>query len=88
MGKNNDLIHLKRYVLGSWQSVILWKSLLTWLTASDEIRVLEFDIKFICSEYGSKHNMRQIKKFVCLRLANCLSVFNMDSKHDSQTEMK
>jgi len=40
------------------------------------------------SEYGFKHNLPQIKKFVCLRLDYCLSVFNMDWKHDSRIEMK
>jgi len=33
MGYKNDLIHLKDYVIS-----ILWQSLLTWITASDEIR--------------------------------------------------
>jgi len=61
MGYKNDLIHLKEYVLSVWQTTILWKSLLTWLTASDEIRVLSFDIHFISSEYGFKHNLSQIK---------------------------
>jgi len=58
------------------------------LTASDEIRALAFDIHLISSEYGFKHNLRQIKKFVCLRLAYCLSDLNMDRKHDSRIEMK
>ena len=31
---------------------------------------------------------RQILKFVCLLLAYCLSVLNMDSKHDSRIEIK
>jgi hypothetical protein len=84
----NDLIHLKEYVLSAWLTAILWQSLLTWLTESDKIRVLAFDIHLICSEYGFKHNLRQIKKFVCLRLTYCLSVLNMDSKRDSRIEMK
>jgi len=66
---------------------ILWQSLLTWLTASDEIRVLAIVIQLIRSEYGFKHNLPQIKKFVCLRLAYSLSVLNMECKHDSQIEM-
>jgi len=88
MGYKNDLIHLKEYVLNAWHTAILWKSLLTWLTASDEIRVWAFDIHLICSEYRFKYNLRQIKYFVCLILAYCLSVLNMDSKRDSRTEMK
>ena len=44
MGYKNDLIHLKEDVLSLWYTTILWQSLLTWLTASDEIRVLLFDI--------------------------------------------
>ena len=51
-----------------------------------EIRVLAFDTQLICSEYGFKHNMRQIKNFVCLRLAYCLPVLNMDRKRDSQID--
>jgi len=74
-------------VLHAWYKVILWQSLLKWLTGRDEILVLAFDIHLICSEYGFKHNMRQIKKIVCLRLAYCLSVLNMDCKHDSHIEM-
>jgi len=88
MGYKNDLIHLKEYVLGPWHTANLWQSLLTCLTAKNEIRVLAFDIHLICSEYGLKHNLRQIKKFLCLRLAYCLSVLNMDSKHSSRIEMK
>jgi len=42
----------------------------------------------ICSEYEFKNILRQIKKFVCLHLVYCLSVLNMDCKHDSQKEMK
>ena len=57
----NDLIHLREYVLTAF---ILWHSLLKWLTAGDEIRVFAFDIHFICSRYGFKHNLRQIMKFV------------------------
>ena len=53
---------------------IQWQSLLTWLTASDEILELAFDTHIISSEYGLKHNLRQIKKFVCLRLAYCLCI--------------
>jgi len=30
---------------------------------------LPFEIQLICSEYGFKHNLRQIKKFMNLRLA-------------------
>jgi len=64
MGYKNDLLHLKVYVLFLWHTTILWQSLLTWLTAIDEIRVLSFDIHLTFSEYGFKHNLRQIKKFV------------------------
>jgi len=80
----HDLVHLKEYVLSAFLTVILRQSLLTWLTDSNIIRVLAFDNHLICSEYGIKNNMSQIKKFVCLRLAYCLSVLNMDRKHDSQ----
>jgi len=69
MGNKHDLIHLKEYALSAWHTVILEQSLLTWLTANDEIRVLAFDIHLICSDNGFKHNMRQIKEFVCLRLS-------------------
>jgi len=65
MGYKNDLIHLKEYVLSCWHTTILWRSLLTWLTESDEIRVLSFDIHLTSSEYVFKHNLSQIKKFVC-----------------------
>jgi len=41
MGYKNDLIHLKVYAR---HTAILWQSPLTRLTASDEIRVLAFDI--------------------------------------------
>jgi len=81
----HDLIHLQKDVLHAWHTIILWQSLLIWLTASDEIRV--FDIQLICPECGFKRNLRQINKFVCLRLAYCLSVSNMDCKHDSQMEV-
>jgi len=64
MGYKNDLIYLKVYMLGSWCTDNLWPRLLTWLTAYDEIRVLAFDIQLICSEYGLKHNLGQIKRFV------------------------
>ena len=64
MGYKNDLIHLKEYLLSLWYTTILWQSLLTWLTASDEIRVLSFDIHLTSSEYGFKHNLSPIKKFV------------------------
>ena len=40
------------------------------MNASDEIRVLAFDIHFICSEYGFKHNLGQNKVFVYVRLAH------------------
>jgi len=88
MGYKYDLIHLKEYMLSTWHTAILWQSLLTCLTGSNEIRVLVFDIHLICSEYGFKHNLRQIKEFVCSRFAYSLSVLNMDWKHDSRTEMK
>jgi len=52
MGYKNDLIHLKKYLLNFWHTIILWQSLLTWHTASDEIRVLSFDIQLTSSEYG------------------------------------
>jgi len=65
MGYINELIHLKVYVLSVWHTTILWQSLLTWLTASDEIRVISFDIHSTSSVYGFKHNMSKIKKFVC-----------------------
>ena len=87
MGYKNDLIYLKGYVLGVWHTTILWQSLLTWITASEEILVLSFDIHFTSSEYVFNHNLRQIKEFV-FRLAYCLSVLNMDWNHDSQMEMK
>jgi len=65
MGYINDLMHLKFYVLNVNIRPFLRQSLITWLTASDEIRVLPFDIELICSEYGFKHNMRQMKELVC-----------------------
>ena len=52
MGYKNVLIHRTEYVLGAWHKAILWQSLLTWLNASDEIRVCTFDMRLICSEYG------------------------------------
>jgi len=61
MGYKNDLIHLKVYVLSVWHTTIQWQSLLTRLTASDEIRGLSFDIQIIPSEYGFKRNLSQIK---------------------------
>jgi len=70
----NNWIHLKGYVLSAWNTSNLWQSLITWLTASDEILELAFDTHIISSEYGLKHNLRQIKKFVCLRLAYCLCI--------------
>jgi len=39
MDYKNDLIHLKEYVLSTWHTANLWQSLLTKVTASDEIRV-------------------------------------------------
>jgi len=50
MGFKNDLIHLKSTCnrLTYKHSV---QSLLTWLTASDEIHVLSFDIHLTSSEY-------------------------------------
>jgi hypothetical protein len=77
MSYKNVLIHLIGYVLGAWHTAILWQSLLTWLTASDEIRVFTFDIHFICSEYGIKHNLQKMK-FLYLRLAFFLLVWNID----------
>jgi len=65
MGYKNYLIHLKEYVLCVWHTIILWQSLLQWLTAGDEIRVLAFNIHLICSEYRFKYNLLQIKKIVC-----------------------
>ena len=56
----------------AWHTAILWQSMLTWLNAIDEIRVLTFDIHLIYSEYGFKHNLHQINKLVCLHLAYCL----------------
>jgi len=55
----------QRVRVNLWHTTILWQSLLTWLTASDVIRVLSFDIHLSSSEYGFKHNLGQIKKFVC-----------------------
>jgi len=88
MGYKNDLIHLKEDVISVWHTTILWQSLLTWLSASDEIRVLSLDIHLTSSEYGFKHNLRQIKKLGAVRLAYCLSVLNMVWKHDWRMEMK
>jgi len=73
IGYKNVLKRLTDYVLGAWHTAILWQR----LTASDEIRVFTFDIHLIWSEYGFKHNLRKMK-FVCLRLAFCLSLQNMD----------
>jgi len=56
---------MKGYVLSLWYTTILWQILLTWLTASDEVRVLLFDIHLTSSEYGFKHTFSQMKKFVC-----------------------
>ena len=56
IGYKNDLIHLKVYVLRAWHTANLFQSLLIWLTATDEIRVLAFDIHLICSEYVLKHD--------------------------------
>jgi len=87
MGFKNDLIHLKEYLLSLWHTTNLKQTLLSWLTTSDEIRVLTFDLHLTSSEDGFKHYLSQIKKFV-FRLAYCLSVLNMDWNHDSQMEMK
>jgi len=58
--------------------------MLTWLTASDEIRVLAF-----LSVLNMVLNItRQINKLMCLRLAYCLSVLYMDWKQNSRIEMK
>jgi len=88
MGYKNDFIHLKVYVLNVWHTTILWQSLLTWLNASDEIRVLSFVIHLTSSEIGFKLNLSQNKKLGVFRLAYCLSVLNMDWTHDSRMEMK
>jgi hypothetical protein len=87
MGYKNDLIHLKEYVFSVWHTTILWQSLLTWLTASDESRVLSFDIHLTSSEYGFKHNLSQIMKFVWF-IWLTVSVLNVDWYHDSRMEMK
>jgi len=88
MGYKNDLIHLKVYVLSVWHTTILWQSLLTWLTASDGIRVLSFDIHLTSSEYWFKHNLNQIKKLGVFCMAYCLSVLNIDRNHGSRMAMK
>jgi len=49
---------------------------------------MNFVIHFICSEYGFKHNLRQIKIFVYFSSAHCLIVLNMNWKHDSRIVMK
>jgi len=87
MGYKNDLIHLKGYVFCSCHTTILLHSLLTCLTASDEIRVLAFDIHLVCSEYGFKHNLLLIKKCVCLSFSYGLFVLNMNCRCDSRIEM-
>jgi len=69
MGYKNYLIHLKGYVLSVWHTTIQWQSLLSWLTTSDEIRVLSFDIHLTSSEYGFKLNLSQIKELGLFRLA-------------------
>jgi len=84
MGYKNDLILHKVCVLSAWHPAILLQSLLTWATASDEIPVLAFDIHMTISKFGFKHNLRLIKKFVFLSLSSCLSVRNIDWKHDSR----
>jgi len=88
MGYKNDVIHLKEYLLSVWHTTILWQTLLTWLSASDEVRVLASDIHLTSSEYGFKHNLNQIKELGVIRLDFCLSVLNMDWNHDSRMEMK
>jgi len=47
MGYKNDLIYHEGYVLSVWHTTILWQSLLTWITASDEIRVLSLDTSYL-----------------------------------------
>jgi len=88
MGYKNNWMHLKVYVLNLWHTTILWQSLLTWLTASDEIRVSSFDIHITSSEYGFKQILSQMKNLGVVRLAYCLSVLNMDWNHDPRMEMK
>jgi len=88
MGYKNDLNLIKEYVLSVCHTSILWQSLLTWLTASDEIRVLSFDIQLSISEYWFKHNLSQIKKLSVFRLTYCLTVLNMNWNHDSRMDMK
>jgi len=48
---------------------------------------MKFDIHFICSDYGFKHKLRQIKIFVYFRSVHCLIVRNMNWKLDSRIVM-
>jgi len=42
----------------------------------------------ICVNIGSKHDLRQLKEFVCSRSNYSLSVLNMGSKHYSLQAIK
>jgi len=53
-----------------------------------KFRVLSFDIHLTSSEYGFKHNLRQIKKLGVVRLAYCLSELNKVWNHDWRMVMK
>jgi len=49
---------------------------------------MAFNMHLMSSKYGSENDLRQIKKFVCLRSAYSLSVLNMDWKHESRKVIK
>ena len=72
---------------GAWHSAYLLQSLLTWLIAREQIRVLVFDIYFINSDYAFKDNLGQINIYMYLRFAHWLIILNMNWKHDSRIVM-
>jgi hypothetical protein len=63
-------------------------SLRTCVRPTEDVRVLTLEKQLTCSEYGFKHNLRQIKLFVYLRSADCLIVLNMNWKRDLRIVMK
>jgi len=52
-----------------------------YLTQSDEICVLAFDILISCSDYRSKQKLHKILKFGCLHSTHSLSVQYLNSSH-------
>jgi len=84
MGYNSDLLRHKVVVFWRFTYIL---SVTNKFSKHDSLQVIKFyvllfDVQLICSEYGSKHDLRQVKAFVYLRSALSLPVLNMDWKHD------